>query len=334
MREKEPPVAHMLEVAASTAPLLERARGLVESLYRWVPADAIWMTLSDPDSNVYATVGSLGLEQSVLDYLDRPSVAREVELAGLNANRPPVRVSQLPFPVDAHPTWADCLIPAGFHDGLAVPLFEPGGPSVGMLSLLFSSTDRPSAATRDSIGHLAPLIARGISPMRSLQGSARLVQGATSGVVLLRDGHTHPLPGLLGDALLAAGSRVVDLARGTLLTGQVYRTFMWPSADPHVPGYVRVTVLAATDVPPFVLGTVLVAVETERHGLTARELEVLGLLVEGRSNQQIAGHFVIAARTVATHVEHILHKLEVPTRTLAAVLAEREGCYVPASRAP
>ena len=37
----------------------------------------------------------------------------------------------------------------------------------------------------------------------------------------------------------------------------------------------------------------------------------------------------IADRTVATHVEHILHKLEVPTRTLAAVRAEREGCHVP-----
>jgi hypothetical protein len=34
---------------------------------------------------------------------------------------------------------------------------------------------------------------------------------------------------------------------------------------------------------------------------------------------------------VAAHVEHILHKLEVPTRTLAAVQAERDGCYVPAA---
>jgi DNA-binding NarL/FixJ family response regulator len=52
--------------------------------------------------------------------------------------------------------------------------------------------------------------------------------------------------------------------------------------------------------------------------------------VDGCSNQQIARSLAIAARTVAAHVEHILHKLEVPTRTLAAVLAEREGCYVPA----
>jgi DNA-binding NarL/FixJ family response regulator len=91
-----------------------------------------------------------------------------------------------------------------------------------------------------------------------------------------------------------------------------------------------VTVLAATDVPSFVLGTLLIGPDADCRGLTPRELQILGLLVDGRSNHQIASQFAIAPRTVAAHVEHILHKLETPTRTLAAVLAEREGCYVPA----
>lgn len=38
----------------------------------------------------------------------------------------------------------------------------------------------------------------------------------------------------------------------------------------------------------------------------------------------------VMARTVAAHVEHVLAKLDVPARTLAAVRAEREGLYVPA----
>jgi hypothetical protein len=37
----------------------------------------------------------------------------------------------------------------------------------------------------------------------------------------------------------------------------------------------------------------------------------------------------VAPRTVAAHVEHVLVKLEAPSRTLAAVRAEREGLYVP-----
>jgi DNA-binding NarL/FixJ family response regulator len=68
---------------------------------------------------------------------------------------------------------------------------------------------------------------------------------------------------------------------------------------------------------------------TDLRGLTPRELEVLGLLVEGCSNQQIARALVVAPRTVAAHLEHVLAKLDAPSRTLAAVRAEREGLYVP-----
>lgn len=329
MRE-DPHVAELIEIAASTLPLIERAQGLLERLDRWLPVEATWLTLSDPESNVYATVGSTGLERSVLDYLDRPAVAQEIQLYELNQNRPPVSVAELPVAVDELPTWAECLIPAGFRDGLGVPLCEPGGPYLGMLSLLFSSGESPSPAMRDRLTQLSPLIARGLSPMRSLLATARIVRGATSGVVLHQDGTIHPLAGLEDHALLVADSPVVDIARGTLLAGQVYRSFMWPAPDgPGATGHVRMTVLAATEVPAFVLGTVLVTPRVECRGLTPRELQVLGLLVDGRSNQQIAHRLAVAPRTVAAHMEHLLNKLEAPTRTAAAVRAEREGCYVP-----
>lgn len=335
MRVGPPPVAEILEVAASTMPLLERADALVASVDRWLPADAIWLAVSDPGSTAHATVGSAGLEQPVLDYLDRPSVARAIQLAELNQNRPPITVTELPGPVDERPTWADCLIPAGFREGLGVPLCEPGGPYLGMLSLLFANGEAPSAAVRDCLGGLAPLIARAVSPTRSLLATARLVEGAVSGVVLLRNGTSHPLPGLDGHPLLGIESPVVDLARQSLVPGQVFRSFLWPEdGGPGSTGHARMTALAATDVPDFVLGTLIVTPSADCQGLSPRELEVLGLLVDGRSNQEIARWLSIALRTVAAHVEHILHKLEVPTRTLAAVRAEREGCHVPPTPRP
>jgi DNA-binding NarL/FixJ family response regulator len=52
-------------------------------------------------------------------------------------------------------------------------------------------------------------------------------------------------------------------------------------------------------------------------------------LIDGRSNVAIAGVLTVAPRTVTAHVEHILHKLDAGSRTLAAVRAEREGLYVP-----
>jgi predicted ATPase/DNA-binding NarL/FixJ family response regulator len=62
-----------------------------------------------------------------------------------------------------------------------------------------------------------------------------------------------------------------------------------------------------------------------RHGLTPRELEVLRLLVEGRTDKEIAAALFISHRTVMNHVASILAKLEVPTRAVAAREAGRQG---------
>jgi DNA-binding NarL/FixJ family response regulator len=59
-------------------------------------------------------------------------------------------------------------------------------------------------------------------------------------------------------------------------------------------------------------------------GLTPREREVLRLLVEGRSDREIAAALFISPRTATTHVSHILGKLGVSSRTEAAALAVRE----------
>ena len=55
--------------------------------------------------------------------------------------------------------------------------------------------------------------------------------------------------------------------------------------------------------------------------LTARELEVLKLLAEGLSNQEIAAALSISERTVSTHVSNILSKLHLANRTQAALYA-------------
>jgi DNA-binding NarL/FixJ family response regulator len=59
--------------------------------------------------------------------------------------------------------------------------------------------------------------------------------------------------------------------------------------------------------------------------LTDREREVLVLVAQGLSNQQIADALVISERTARTHVSNILSKLGVASRTQAALLAIREG---------
>ena len=59
--------------------------------------------------------------------------------------------------------------------------------------------------------------------------------------------------------------------------------------------------------------------------LTEREVEVLSLVAQGMSNQEIADQLVISERTVRTHVSNILDKLHLANRTQAALYALREG---------
>ena len=59
--------------------------------------------------------------------------------------------------------------------------------------------------------------------------------------------------------------------------------------------------------------------------LTQRELEVLKLLVQGKSNIEIADELIISAHTAKAHVCNILQKMGVDDRVQAAVKAVREG---------
>jgi DNA-binding CsgD family transcriptional regulator len=61
------------------------------------------------------------------------------------------------------------------------------------------------------------------------------------------------------------------------------------------------------------------------HALTAREREVLTLLTEGYSNDELAHALFISPKTASVHVSRILAKLGVKSRGEAAALARREG---------
>jgi DNA-binding NarL/FixJ family response regulator len=63
--------------------------------------------------------------------------------------------------------------------------------------------------------------------------------------------------------------------------------------------------------------------------LSEREREVLNLIANGLTNAQIAERLVISERTVKSHVNNILSKLQVADRTQAAIFAWREGVIGP-----
>jgi NarL family two-component system response regulator LiaR len=63
---------------------------------------------------------------------------------------------------------------------------------------------------------------------------------------------------------------------------------------------------------------------TPKHDLTERELEVLRLIAQGKSNKDISDDLVLSEKTVKTHVSNILQKLHLSDRTQAAVYALRQ----------
>lgn len=64
---------------------------------------------------------------------------------------------------------------------------------------------------------------------------------------------------------------------------------------------------------------------SSRHGLTMRELQVLGLLAAGKTNHAIASDLVLAEKTVDRHVSNIYTKLGVSSRAAATAYAYRQG---------
>ena len=78
----------------------------------------------------------------------------------------------------------------------------------------------------------------------------------------------------------------------------------------------------------------LSADEASHEVLSARELEVLGLLCQGRADKEIAQTLYLSVRTVNSHVSHVYAKLGVGTRTEAMHVAFQRGLVDVATTPP
>lgn len=91
----------------------------------------------------------------------------------------------------------------------------------------------------------------------------------------------------------------------------------------EIAGTIRSVHRGGMEIPPRIAERL--AARAQRQDLTARERDVLQLLVRGRSNKEIGAQLHIAEETVKSHLKTLFAKLKVRDRTEAAISAVRQG---------
>jgi DNA-binding NarL/FixJ family response regulator len=109
--------------------------------------------------------------------------------------------------------------------------------------------------------------------------------------------------------------------------------YLLKDAEPgEVAAAIRAAAVGEVHLDSAVAGQLVRRMAAPRIGLTAltpREREILALVAQGHANRTIAEKLVISERTARTHVSNVLGKLQLSSRTQAALLAIREGLIPP-----
>jgi DNA-binding CsgD family transcriptional regulator len=318
-------------IATAPASITSRAHTLLEVLHQVVAFDAAHITLLDPERRIQPSLARFGYPDRMHRYLNSPNLVDDLELLGLHRDRPPMRFKDSPVPLPELPVWMEWIRPSGFNEGVGVTLRTPDGRYLGVLGMHTYTSKAVDDVTVALLGWLAPVIAHAVDPLRAITGLASLIGDATAGLILTRAGNAMPLPGLPPHPLLAPGSRLLRAAAAAHAAGGMCSSFLAP--DPRRDGpecFQRITTLACSAQPPHYLNAVvLVSPPGDLHGLTRRELTVLGMLIEDWDRRRIAAALRIPAHVVFTVADCARAKLGAPNRAAAVVRASGFGLYLP-----
>lgn len=316
-------MAAVAEGAAAHVSVTTRADAVLEALHLVVPFDCAALSIWRPEASQYQPLANAGYPDYLYAKLHEPQYRQEHLDLGMLRHRRPLRFRDLPDRGASVPTIAEYALPLGFREGLGMALFSPENRHVGYLSLNTQSRKYPTDRQARAVGLLAGTL--GLVVDAAGQVASRL--RSQSAIALACDGRAFPLPGgrpLLLDPL---NGEALERVRFVVAERLFPTTFLWRRA--RVGEWQRIQVQSCTDdeLPGCVAVAATLAAPVT-YGLTARELEILTLMTRGMTNATIAERLVISLRTVTTHVERVLEKLAVATRTEAAVRASSEGLLV------
>ncbi|OLT05691.1 hypothetical protein BJF90_01415 [Pseudonocardia sp. CNS-004] len=297
----------------------------LDALTSVVPADCVSLSVWDATRGRHRTLAS-SYPRALTGFFDELMHADPL-FVRVRSSGEPTRIRDITERQRQGPIFERVIHPSGFRDGVTHCLFAADGRYVGMLN---ASSARPSIIDDDVVGLLDLLgddLAAALDPIvPATAPTGRLHDGVTQGFAVRPDGSVRSLtPRARPDLLVVApalAAVVRRIGRGApperlhLIDGDaVY------AVEVHGSGHEAV-VLHLLVPPP--------------SGLSVRELQVLAGLAHGLTNGEIAHVHGIGARTVATHVEHVLEKTGCRNRVEAACHAARLGISlcVPSPRPP
>jgi DNA-binding NarL/FixJ family response regulator len=190
-----------------------------------------------------------------------------------------------------------------------------------------------------------PIFREGLSTIIASQADMTLVSQATDGRTAIAMFRQHRpdltlmdlrLPGMDGTATLLEIRKEFSEARIIMLTtsesdGDIQRTMRAGAAAyilKSMPKEEILSVMRSVHQRGRFMPTQVAALIAEHLGeeqLTARELDVLRLIRDGRRNKQIADELCIAETTVNFHIKNLVDKLQANDRTHAVTIAVRRG---------
>lgn len=318
--ERDP--LHSILVAASGWSPSQRnaiADEILDLVGKWIPYVGCSISAFDPVTGLHETVASRGYPENIVDHLDHWFVSHDEAFQHLTDVDPtPLRWRDFPFEYAEMYSARELFIPQGYRDGATICLRARDGRHTGNLHINADGLDVLSDEVFGKFAQLQYLLGGTVDKLREAQFMIATLDGEVGeAVVILADRTVISVPGFGEIYCLRQDSLLVEMLSSHLADQEISASFRWrdESRRWHVVTLRRFSVgLIASDS--------LCAVP---HGVTFSEMRVLGGLVLGLSNHEIADNLYLSERTVSKHVEHILAKLGCRSRTSAAVSALHLG---------
>jgi DNA-binding CsgD family transcriptional regulator len=296
----------------------EAAHEVLEAFRRIVPYAAASLQAWNPILGRHETIANVGYPPHAVRHLDTWFVeSDEAYLFMRRVDSRPVRWRDMPFDYRRLRSATEFWMPLGFDEGVTTCLYDGHGRYTGNLHLNTDSRKHPTDAAMPALAVLQYLLAGLVNPLRTPAAIARAVNPAANAAIITQTGTAISLPGCSLGPHLVEGATLVTLASHLTDAYTSGSRFLWrdPLGEWHK---VRFEAVAH--------GVLVTESPTELpDSLTTRELEILTLVAAGHSNPEIAGMLIIAVKTVAKHVEHLLQKLGCTSRTALATRALRDG---------